>query len=549
MKAELVSEILKDKKHFPDYMERFLIGYEETAANYGEFSREHIEYVKGMMDSGWLGAMLFCKFFLPRMFSSESGVIHERTYRKLVEGIEFGGVVFPRNSGKTTVTRGFLLWALVTKWKEFMLYIGNTDTAIRKNMVWIAKEIEDNRLIKLFYGELYSPKKWSETEFELKNGAYICASSRGKSARGLLRDTRPEFILIDDFEDDESAHSMDQSNKLDDWLSDNLIPARAKENARVFIVGTIISEICVLNRLVNTPMWDIDVCSILLTDEKGNEIHDKKGSPISFCPEIWPIQKVLEQRDMLFSAVPVPKHQTWFSEYMNMPTNTAKRGWRMEDIQYWDGYYSDGIIYAEDHQSRVVSYTAVDLASLRSGTDFTVVTTWGIDKDYNWHELKTWRKIHTKTTEIVDEIFAQHAEFNTREVYLEAIGCQDLILDAYDDRAMREDSSPFLVEIRKRSQSKADRIRGALQGKIHAKKVFLKKGHCPEVYIELEKFDPTNKKQNDDILDCMADIFTNGIYLEDYATIKEKKNTLAHLFETDDFDNYINNPVRKTVDY
>lgn len=450
----------------------------------------------------------------------------------------------------TAITRGLIAWAMVTKWREFFVYVGNTDTAIRKNISWVAKEIKDNRMIKLFFGLLYNPdNKWSESEFELTNGAYISSMSRGKSARGLLRDKRPEFILIDDFEDDESANSMDQCNKADAWLYNNLIPGKSKLNGRVFMLGTIISEICVINNLQQNPSWSFDVCSILLTDEKGNYVYDKKGQEISFCEEIWPVKKVLEKRKMLFDAVPVPKHQTWFSEYMNMPTNTAKRGWKMEDIQYWDGYYEDNIIYHQNGQEHVTCYTALDLASLRSGTDFTCVTTWAIDKNNNKYELKTWRKIHTKTTEIVQEIFDQHKEFNTREVYVEAVGCQDLILDSFDEKALSEPSAPFLITIRKRSLSKADRIRGALQSSINLKKVFLKKGHCAETYIELEKFDPKNKKQNDDILDCMADIFTNGIYIENYDTIKKtEKNPLDVLFEVDTTQQ-MNNNVRKMIDY
>jgi hypothetical protein len=547
MKIELVNEILADKKNFPDYMEKFLSGYEQIAKQYGEFSQPHSQYVREMMSDGWLGSMLFCKFFLSRMFSCDFGVVHEKTFKKLVDGGEFEGVAYPRESGKTSITRGFLLWALVTKWRDFMVYVGNTEGAIVKNMLWITTEIQENRLIKLFYGDLFSDKKWTQTEFELKNKAYMVAMSRGKSARGLLRDTRPEFILIDDFEDDESAASMEQSDKADNWLFSNLIPAKSKVNGRIFMVGTIISEICVINRVILNPTWNFEVCSILLTDEKGNVMHDKAGKEMSFCPEIWPVEKALQKRDMLFSAVPIPKHQTWYSEYMNMPTNTAKRGWRMEDIQFWDGFYEEGRVKCQNGNIFVTSYTAVDLASLRSGTDFTCVSTWGVDKDYNVYELKTWRRIHTKTVEIIDEIFAQFKEFNTREVYVEAVGCQDLILDSYDDRAAKEQVSPFLVEIRKRSQSKADRIRGALQGKIHAKKVFLRKGHCPETYIELEKFDPTNKKQNDDILDCMSDIFTNGVFMETYDTIKPK-DPLEDLFKTE-VDEIVNNPVRQTVDY
>jgi hypothetical protein len=550
MKLELVQQILQGEKFFPKYMESFLKGYDEVSGVYGEFSKQHIEYVKGMCDNGYLGAMLFCKFFLSRMFFCDFGVVHENMFNRLVNGGEFEGVAFPRESGKTSVTRGFLLWGLITKWKEFFLYVGNTDEAIRKNMLWLSNEVEENRMIKIFYGELYSDKKWSEREFELKNGAYIAAMSRGKSARGLLRDTRPEFVLIDDFEDDESANSMEQSDKADNWLFNNLIPAKSKFNGRVFIIGTIISEIGVLNRLIQNPTWKIDVCSIFLTDDKGQEIYDEDDKEIPFCPEIWSYEKAIAKRNALFGAVPIPKHQTWYSEYMNMPTNTAKRGWKMEDIQFWDGYYEEGYLNTEKGKFKATCYTAVDLASLRSGTDFTCVTTWCVDKDNNVYELKTWRQIHTKTVDIIQEIFNQHREFLTKEVYIELISCQDLILDSYDDRAAIEPSSPFLVEIRKRSQSKSDRIRGALQGKIHAKKVFLKKNHCPETYIELEKFDPTNKKQNDDILDCMADIFTNGEYIE-YDTIIEKKS-----FSLDDLDMFksneqsdTNNPVRRMVDY
>lgn len=546
MKNELVQEILKDNKEFPAYMQKFLEMYDKISSEYGEFSETHKEFIKEACSNGYLGAMLFCKFFLSRMFFCDFGVIHERTFRKLIHGEELEGVTFPRESGKTSITRGFLTWGLTTKWRNFFLYVGNTDEAIRKNMLWVATEIEENKLIKAVYGDLYSDKKWSEREFELKNGCAIAAMSRGKSARGIIKDTRPEYILIDDFEDDESANSQEQTEKTDNWLFSNLLPAKSKFNGRAFIVGTLITESCVLGRLIQDPSWNIDVCSAWLTDENGLEIRDKNGNEISFCPEIWPYDKLKAKQNQLFNAQPMPKHQTWFTEYMNKPANTIKRGWRMEDVLFWEGYYKEGTIYTESEQHKVTSYTAVDIASTRSGTDYTCITTWGCNVDNVWFELETWRKLHTSTNEIVDTIFEHFFKYNSQEVYIELIACQDLILDAYDARASKEKYSPFLVEIRKRSKSKEDRIKGAIQGRIHARKLRLRKGHCPETYIELEQF-PTGT--NDDVLDPMADIFSNGTYTE-VIKVNEKSLDVDDLpmFNSSDTIEQLC-PVRKMVNY
>ena len=62
-----------------------------------------------------------------------------------------------------------------------------------------------NETILEIFGSMVGPV-WHETKVELSNGAVIQAFGRGQSLRGVKHnDTRPDFCLIDDIEDEDSV--------------------------------------------------------------------------------------------------------------------------------------------------------------------------------------------------------------------------------------------------------------------------------------------------------------------------------------------------------
>lgn len=107
--------------------------------------------------------------------------------------------------------------------------------------------IENNAQYIDLYGDMRSAK-WTESQLILSNGVTI----RAKGAGGQIRGFRPEVLILDDIETDESVLSEDQRKKLKDWLFkaclNTLLP-----DGQFIIVGTIIHYLSVLNDLLETP--------------------------------------------------------------------------------------------------------------------------------------------------------------------------------------------------------------------------------------------------------------------------------------------------------
>ena len=68
----------------------------------------------------------------------------------------------------------------------------------------IQAELEHNQRIIADFGKQQGNASWQDGEFKAANGVKFLACGRGQSPRGLRdREARPDYIVIDDLDDDE----------------------------------------------------------------------------------------------------------------------------------------------------------------------------------------------------------------------------------------------------------------------------------------------------------------------------------------------------------
>ena len=111
----------------------------------------------------------------------------------------------PRGFAKTTVTRAFILWSMVTRLRRVVLLISHASDHSKAECKEIRKTIEGSAEIKQIFGELVPERsdevsrKWTGEELQLRNDATLITRSAGSQIRGLVRDGhRPDLIIIDD---------------------------------------------------------------------------------------------------------------------------------------------------------------------------------------------------------------------------------------------------------------------------------------------------------------------------------------------------------------
>ena len=87
---------------------------------------------------------------------------------------------------------------------------------------------------------------------KLKGGAKFLAIGRGQSPRGLRdREARPDYINIDDLDDDDLCKNERRVKEATEWVKEALFGALDAGRGRFIMVGNLISKnLCLLTSLI-----------------------------------------------------------------------------------------------------------------------------------------------------------------------------------------------------------------------------------------------------------------------------------------------------------
>lgn len=116
----------------------------------------------------------------------------------------------------------------------------------------IRSELEANQMILWVYGDLSTTWHWTSGSFTTSNNVRVTARGSNMKVRGLkFRHWRPDFAVTDDLENDEAVVKPERREKLIRWFKMALLPAMARRNSQVGVVGTVLHVDSLLNNLIN----------------------------------------------------------------------------------------------------------------------------------------------------------------------------------------------------------------------------------------------------------------------------------------------------------
>lgn len=136
--------------------------------------------------------------------------------------------------------------------KKYVLVVGQTRPRADKNLLDIKYQLERNRLLVNDLGPIKEePTPWGMSGLTLNTiNARIESISVDQPLRGVLfRGNRPDLIILDDVEDTQSTKTRDNRQKLYEWFTGELLPARG-DNAQVVLVGNIVHNDSLVSRLI-----------------------------------------------------------------------------------------------------------------------------------------------------------------------------------------------------------------------------------------------------------------------------------------------------------
>nr|DAM28797.1 MAG TPA: Large Terminase [Caudoviricetes sp.] len=152
---------------------------------------------------------------------------------------------------------------------NFMVLVGKSEKAAKRLLGDIQAELENNQRLIADFGEQKNTGSWEEGEFKTLSGIKFLAVGRGQSPRGLRdREARPDYIVIDDIDDDELCRNEKRVQDMTAWVKEALFGALDLGRGRFIIVGNLISKTSVLASICASK--GVYVSEVMAVDADGN---------------------------------------------------------------------------------------------------------------------------------------------------------------------------------------------------------------------------------------------------------------------------------------
>lgn len=285
--------------------------------------------------------MEFALFFFPDMLSDEPPEFHLSLFSDLCWPTNTATAA-PRGHAKTTIGSIEIIYRIVNCLSHYILPISDTYSQARDIVDNIRGELESNAMLRWVYGDLSTDWHWTSGSFTTNNNVRVTARGSNMKVRGLkFRQWRPDYVPIDDLENDEAVQKQERRDKLMNWFKRAVLPAMASSNSKVAMVGTVLHDDSLLNNALKGDKgfggWRTHRFAAINTDDSGSEY--------SLWPAKFPVDDLKRMRDdPTYERYlgPVAFAQEMQNEAIDEASRIFKREW----------------IYGTDEKPNTYSYTA-----------------------------------------------------------------------------------------------------------------------------------------------------------------------------------------------
>lgn len=337
---------------------------------------------------------------------------------------------WPRAHAKSTHIGVFIpLWLIFQPKRliNFMLTVGKSEDSAIRLLGDLQAELEFNQKLIADFGEQKNLGSWLEGEFKTKGGAKFLAIGRGQSPRGLRdREARPDYINIDDLDDDEICRNEKRIKELTDWVKEALFGALDVGRGRFIMVGNLISKNSVLANIAASK--GVHVSVIKAVDQDGNPVWADK----------WTKEEAQAYKDFV-------GYRAWEKEFMHNPITDGtifKHEWiRFKRMPKLDKY------------DMLVCYTDPSFKST-TANDYKACRLWG-KIGTELHLIDTYVRQDTVSGMVrwLYNLYESLPENVVVTFYMEANFMQDIILDEFATEGnIRGYQLPIMPDTRKKPE-------------------------------------------------------------------------------------------------
>lgn len=337
---------------------------------------------------------------------------------------------WPRGHAKSTHFDIFLpLWLIFQPKRliNFMVVVGKSEDSAKRLLSDIQAELEFNQRIIADFGGQKNLGHWQEGEFTSQSGVNFLACGRGQSPRGLReRESRPDYIVIDDLDDDELCRNEKRVKELTDWVKEALFGALDVGRGRFIMVGNLISKTSVLANIAASR--GVHVSEIKAVDKDGEPVWKEK----------WTKEEAQDYADFV-------GYRAWQKEMMHNPIKDGTI-FRHEWIHYKK-------VLPLHKYEMLVCYTDPSFKSTTSN-DYKASRLWGkIGNELHLIDCYVRQDTVSGMVRWLYNLFESIPENVAVRFFMEANFMQDIILDEFTTEGnIRGYQLPILPDKRKKPE-------------------------------------------------------------------------------------------------
>lgn len=299
-------------------------------------------------------------YYFPHHFRDKSPNFHLKILIESMKCQHFA-VAAPRGSAKSTILT-FLKVAhkIAFKKTHFTVICQNTFDKAASSIETIKMEWRENKRLMKDFPIKISKDKIGDSVFEHRDGHKCKLLGKGAEQIGAVRGVkfgayRPDYILIDDLEDDIMVRSPEGRENMRDLYDNALIKAVDENNFEVDCIGTILHDDCLIARLVSLNHY-LGYRKLLYRAKNKNK---KTGEWFSLWPEKWSLDKL--------ESMEKDNPTSFAQEMQNDPVSGLLAKFKREDFRYW--YIENDDYVLLDSEGHIVSRGQLSHCKAAIGND------------------------------------------------------------------------------------------------------------------------------------------------------------------------------------
>ena len=246
---------------------------------------------------------LYAHSFFPKTFRQNSPPFAKDLWEPLENpSARLVNLLCFRGAGKTTRLRCFASKRIAYGISRTILYIGASERDAIRSVQWIRTQVEKNTFWRETF-RLKAGRKWEETQIEIEHltlghTVWVLAAGITGSLRGInFDDYRPDLIVVDDPQTDETAATEEQRNKVSDLIlgavRNSLTPETEEPNAKLAMAITPQHRDDVSQQALRDPQWTSRVFPCWTKDTLELPTLQQNSS----WPERFPTKQLREDKE------------------------------------------------------------------------------------------------------------------------------------------------------------------------------------------------------------------------------------------------------------